>query len=1006
VRRLAGLGEVPRERAVHLVPRLAVDRLQRLADAAVEAAAGGLQQAAVRHLLHQPVAEPVLRRRAAAQLDDQVEPHQLRQRRHHLLARQQPLEQRQAEAAADRTGDGHHLAGARRQAVEARLQRPLDHRRDHDLTVRAVEDPAVAVLPAQGAALDQVLQRLLQEEGVAAGALGQRLEQLRRQLALRQRRGQLAAGTRVEWPQLDLPVAVRIELAGALAQPPRRALALRAVQQHQPQLRLLGQGQQLLEQLQRGGVGPLQVVDGHAQRLLLGQGGDDVPNRGERLGLDGLAAELAQRGAGLVLERHAEQAGEERVRVGRAAGQGAQGGLQLQAHAGLGGVGGDAEPVAQQVAHGPVGDALRVGARAALEEAHAIAGPPARLGEQPGLADARLAGDRDDRPAALRHRLAGLVEHRQLGLAPDQRHLPAHVGWSALAGDLVGPDRSLDPPQLDVAERAQLEARLHLAGRLGPHDHAAGLGLDALQARGHVDGVAQRVVALAVVGVALGQHHGPAVDRHAHGEIDAVAAAHLVGVGGDGRLDREGGPHAALGVVLVAHRRPEQRQQAVAGELRDGAVVAAHLPRHQRDDLVEEELGARRAEPLADGRRADDVGHGDGHDPLGAGGRRHGRVIQPRSRPVAPPGGLSSRPVPRLARRIPLVLAALAVVALAAAPAQADRAGRMHVLAASAGSSGIVGGVTLDASGAWVAAWGPRGAGTLRIARQRPDGIERRVVQAGVRGLAAADVELTAGGEPQVVWADASGIRTSQPFADGGSVQLTAGRGQGARIVRLADGRLAIYAAVRAGTRSAPMLAVGEGHSWVVRRLPHVAPVQPYAAFDLAARSGAGVAMLRTQRGRLRLETLDDAAGSARPSGLDLGMARAADGQLASVGGVVHVLYGGIAPGARAGSLRYGTLNRAGRFGRRVLLRRLQCDAAGNQVGLGVVGSKIRLLYGYGCDVGWSVATTAGRTVLDPFRAFPRPAVQAAYFAGSAAGRIAVVGVDARGRLGLQVVSR
>ena len=133
-----------------------------------------------------------------------------------------------------------------------------------------------------------------------------------------------------------------------------------------------------------------------------------------------------------------------------------------------------------------------------------------------------------------------------------------------------------------------------LARRLGADDDAA-LGVDRLQPRGHVDRVAERVVALRVVRLGVREHDRAAVDGHAHRELDVVGAAHLVGVGLDRRLDRERRAHAALRVVLVRERRAEHRQQAVAGELRDGAVEAPHLRRHQRDDLVEQELRARRA---------------------------------------------------------------------------------------------------------------------------------------------------------------------------------------------------------------------------------------------------------------------------------------------------------------------------------------------------------------------------------------------------------------------------
>jgi ketosteroid isomerase-like protein len=352
------------------------------------------------------------------------------------------------------------------------------------------------------------------------------------------------------------------------------------------------------------------------------------------------------------------------------------------------------------------------------------------------------------------------------------------------------------------------------------------------------------------------------------------------------------------------------------------------------------------------------------------------------------------------------VLAVVAACAAAAAPAHADRAGPMAVLATGASRWDVQGGVALDDAGRWTTVWAPRGSGTLRLARQTPGGLERRVVRDDLRGLEDADVALTMLGEPVVVWADTVGVWAQRPFVDDAPVPLASGRGQAARVVRLADGRLAAYAVVGQGSRSRLALAVGDGATWQVRTLGSVRRIPRYSSFDLAATAVAGVAMLRTERGRLRLETLVDAGGSAQPSVVDLGIARSGAGLLASTGGGgVHVLYGGIAPGARTGSLRYGLLDRAGHFTRRVLLRDLQCDAAANQVGIGLVGDRVRLLYGYGCDIGWAIASTRGRTVLDPLHDFRAPSVQVPAFAGSGGGRIAVVGRDTRGRLGVQVIA-
>jgi hypothetical protein len=352
------------------------------------------------------------------------------------------------------------------------------------------------------------------------------------------------------------------------------------------------------------------------------------------------------------------------------------------------------------------------------------------------------------------------------------------------------------------------------------------------------------------------------------------------------------------------------------------------------------------------------------------------------------------------------VLAALLVVAVGAAPAHADRAARATVIGSTLNGA-VIGGVALTPAGEWVTAWGPRGAGAVRVVRRTAGGNETRVVASGLKGLQGVDVELTSAGEPQVVWADRTGVWAVAPFVDGAvPFQVSSAVGQGARIVRLADGRLAVAAAVQNGTRSDLLLAVGDGTTWSVRTLRNGPRQQPYTTFDLAATTGAGVAMLRTERGRLRLETVADVAGTGTPAVVDLGIARAGNGRLFSAGdGVLHVLYGGLPAGATAGTLRYGTLGTGGRFGRRVLLRNLQCDPSAYQIGVGVVGAKVRLLYGYGCDVGWSVNTVTGRGVLDPYRQAPKPYVQSAYFSGSAGGRVAVVGATTTGKLAVQLVT-
>ena len=191
--------------------------------------------------------------------------------------------------------------------------------------------------------------------------------------------GQLAARAGGQRPQLDLVVAVREHRTRVLAEAPGGLVALGAVDEQDAELHLVREGEQVLDQLDRERVRPLQVVDHDAERARVGEAVDDRAHGGERLLLHGLAAELPERRIGLRLERQRKQAREERVGRFGALRESAQRRLQLEPHAGLGRVGRDAEPVAQEVPHRPVGEALGVRAGAPLEEADALAEAAARL---------------------------------------------------------------------------------------------------------------------------------------------------------------------------------------------------------------------------------------------------------------------------------------------------------------------------------------------------------------------------------------------------------------------------------------------------------------------------------------------------------------------------------------------------------------------------------------------------------------------------------------------------
>src|SRR6185369_17458217 len=96
--------------------RLAVDLLQRLSDRLVQLPPRRLDEARIRDLLDEPVAEAKLRVGAAAHLDDEVEALEVGERRLELVARHELLEELKAECPADHGGEGEHLT---RRRIEA-----------------------------------------------------------------------------------------------------------------------------------------------------------------------------------------------------------------------------------------------------------------------------------------------------------------------------------------------------------------------------------------------------------------------------------------------------------------------------------------------------------------------------------------------------------------------------------------------------------------------------------------------------------------------------------------------------------------------------------------------------------------------------------------------------------------------------------------------------------------------------------------------------------------------
>ena len=100
----------------------------------------------------------------------------------------------------------------------------------------------------------------------------------------------------------------------------------------------------------------------------------------------------------------------------------------------------------------------------------------------------------------------------------------------------------------------------------------------------------------------------PAVETHAHAQLQAPGAAHLVGGGLHGRLHGQGGIAGAQGVVFVGNGRAKQGHNAIAQHLIHRALEAVHGVHHAVDGGIEELLGGFGIETPDEFRRVLEVG--------------------------------------------------------------------------------------------------------------------------------------------------------------------------------------------------------------------------------------------------------------------------------------------------------------------------------------------------------------------------------------------------------------
>ena len=155
-----------------------------------------------------------------------------------------------------------------------------------------------------------------------------------------------------------------------------------------------------------------------------------------------------------------------------------------------------------------------------------------------------------------------------------------------------------------------------LALRLRADDDAA-VGRELLQARGDIGGVAERVVAVVAL-VVVREHDRARVERDAHGQLHAVAAAQLLAVGAiaswiasAARTARSASSSCPTGAPNTANSPSPSSCATVPSKRRTSAPISETISSNRNLERSGPDL-------LADRGRADDVGEQDRDDALGS----------------------------------------------------------------------------------------------------------------------------------------------------------------------------------------------------------------------------------------------------------------------------------------------------------------------------------------------------------------------------------------------------
>ena len=582
------------------VERLRLDevvrtRAQPFGERAVERCADALREPAVGDVADQDVPEPVRdlardRRDRLARQDLAVD--EIGERGVDVQVGVELGDRAAPEHAADQGAVAEHRPRFRRQGVDPGRDERLQGVRDpHGGTLSLLDEHPHGLLDEERVALGLVEEDAPQPVR-QGGALHERVDE-RRRLGVRQRR------------QLD-----RDRPSPSTAPARARVQELRAGEADDEHRRVVDPVREMLDQVEQGLLGPVDVLEAEHERLRLGEARRPLVR-----GPGDLEAAAAARD---VVEHAGREPEQVRHRVARARLPELLDRLLRRV------VVGDPRRRLHHLRERPVRDALPERRAPSREDARALE-PREELLREPALADPGVAEDRHElRTPVANDTGEDVAEHVELLLAADVRRRDADRSPRRAVGADDAPhlDRAVQPLQRAVAERLDGHAPGRETVRRRADQDLAGLRA-LLEACGDVErltGGEGRVTRL--------RDDLAGLDPDPHGQVSLARLE-----------DGDGCAHGALGVVLVRDRHAEHGHDRVSGELLDRPAVR----RDVRRGTVEE-----RGHAAPDDLRVASGDECGGIDEIDEQRRRelalHGRSLG--SREEAPRGGF-----PHLAAR-------------------------------------------------------------------------------------------------------------------------------------------------------------------------------------------------------------------------------------------------------------------------------------------------------------------------------------------------------------------